>query len=245
MNPPERLARVARRARLPVALVLAVAVAGCARYPHTVFYGGGLETGEVEITRASWVSPDLKGKVGAYGDIHDPDALIAAHPSLPYGTFVRVYNLDNGRAAVLRITDRAKDRPDKRLFVSKRAAELLDMVDAGVANVRIEPIEAQVGIASWYGSMFHGRRTSSGEVYDQNALTAAHRFLPFGTTLRVTNLETERSVLVRVNDRGGFIKGRVVDLSRRAAEEIGVLANGKAAVRVEIVRPPSPNGRES
>jgi len=213
---------------------------GCAVYPHTALYTGDLDVEVVETTRASWIADEHKGRLGAYNDPYDPNALNASHPDLPYGTLIRVVNLDKGTAVVLRVSDKARPRPDKRLFVSRRAAELLGMVQDGVANVRIERIKGQTGIASWYGGFFHGRPTSSGEIYDQNALTAAHRFLPFGTIVRVTNLSTNQSVLVRVNDRGGFIKGRVIDLSRRAAEEIGIGSKGKALVQLEIVLPPSP-----
>jgi rare lipoprotein A len=226
-------------------LAALLATAGCAIYPHTVLYTGDFDLAFVETTRASWIADEHRGRRGAYDDPYDPDALTASHPDLPYGTFIRVVNLDKGNAVVLRISDKARLRPDKRLFVSRHAAELLDMVRDGVANVRIERIQGQTGVASWYGSVFHGRTTSSGEAYDQNGLTAAHRFLPFGTVVRVTNLATKKSVLVRVNDRGSFIKGRIVDLSRRAAEEIGVTPNGKALVRLVIVRPPAPNGKDA
>jgi rare lipoprotein A len=79
------------------------------------------------------------------------------------------------------------------------------------------------GKASWYGAAHHGRRTASGEVFNRNALTAAHRSLPFGTRLKVTNAHTGRSVVVRVNDRGPFGGGRVIDLSQKAARAIGLL----------------------
>lgn len=221
-------------------LFVLFAEGGCAFYPHGVPYTGDFDLEFVETTRASWIADEHRGRRGTYNDPYDPNALTASHPELPYGTFIRVVNLDKGTSAVLRISDKARPRPDKRLFVSRRAAELLNMVNDGVAHVRIERIRGQTGVASWYGSAFHGRPTSSGEPYDQHALTAAHRFLPFGTILRVTNLETGKSVLVRVNDRGGFIKGRVVDLSRRAAEEIGLVPTGKALVRMVIVRVPTP-----
>jgi rare lipoprotein A len=80
----------------------------------------------------------------------------------------------------------------------------------------------QRGHASWYGPGFHGRRTANGEVFNTNALTAAHRTLPFGTRVRVVNEKTGRSVIVRINDRGPFIKGRVIDLARSAAQQIGM-----------------------
>jgi rare lipoprotein A len=89
------------------------------------------------------------------------------------------------------------------------------------------------GIASWYGKKFHGRDTSSGERYNMYAMTAAHKTLPLPTNVRVTNLETGRSVILRVNDRGPFVKGRLIDLSYAAAQELGVVANGTA--RVEVV----------
>lgn len=92
-----------------------------------------------------------------------------------------------------------------------------------------------VGIASWYGGKFHGRKTANGEIYDQNALTAAHRSLPFGTRLEVTNLANGRTVVVSVNDRGPFIDGRIIDLSRRAAADLGFLKSGLANVRIQAI----------
>jgi rare lipoprotein A len=89
------------------------------------------------------------------------------------------------------------------------------------------------GQASWYGNRHHGRRTASGERFDQHALTAAHRSLPFGSKVRVTNLNNQRSVVVRINDRGPYARGRIIDLSRAAAERLGMLSRGVAPVRVE------------
>ena len=94
---------------------------------------------------------------------------------------------------------------------------------------------AQTGKASWYGDAHHGKKTASGETYDMNALTAAHRTLPIGTRVRVTNVDNERSVVVRVNDRGPFVDGRVIDLSRAAARALGVLGAGVFTVRLEIL----------
>jgi len=93
----------------------------------------------------------------------------------------------------------------------------------------------ETGIASWYGPGFHGGSTANGEIYDQNALTAAHRTLPMPSIVRVTNLENGRSIKVRINDRGPFKNGRILDLSRRAAELLGFAQDGTAKVLVEIV----------
>jgi rare lipoprotein A len=94
---------------------------------------------------------------------------------------------------------------------------------------------AQDGMASYYGAAFTGRRTASGERFDPRALTAAHRELPFGTRLRVTNLENGRSITVRVNDRGPFASGRIVDLSWEAARALDMLRSGVAHVRLEVL----------
>jgi rare lipoprotein A len=94
---------------------------------------------------------------------------------------------------------------------------------------------AQTGEASWYGPQHHGKRTASGEVYDMNKLTAAHRTLPLGTRVRVTNIENGRSVDVRINDRGPFVDGRVIDLSRAAAERLGALGEGVVRVSLKVI----------
>lgn len=91
------------------------------------------------------------------------------------------------------------------------------------------------GTASWYGSRFQGRRTANGERFDKNGQTAAHRSLPFGTRVRVTNRRNGRAVVVRINDRGPFAGGRVIDLSRSAAQQIGMVNSGTAPVSIEIV----------
>jgi rare lipoprotein A (peptidoglycan hydrolase) len=93
----------------------------------------------------------------------------------------------------------------------------------------------QHGVASWYGPRFHGRKTANGEIYDMHDFTAAHLTLPLGTVIRVTNTENDRTTLVRVNDRGPYIEGRILDLSYSAAKALGVLGNGTANVKVEVV----------
>ncbi|MFW6062029.1 MAG: septal ring lytic transglycosylase RlpA family protein [Planctomycetota bacterium] len=93
----------------------------------------------------------------------------------------------------------------------------------------------QVGVASWYGERFAGRPTASGEPFDPSALTAAHRSLPFGTRVRVTHLANDRSVIVRINDRGPHVEGRIIDLSRAAAEKLGMVEQGTARVSLDVL----------
>ncbi len=105
---------------------------------------------------------------------------------------------------------------------------------APAAPAAPSPGWTETGIASWYGNPYHGRRTSSGEVFDMNQMTAAHRTLPFGAIVRVANLDNRRSVSVRINDRGPFAEGRIIDLSRAAARELGLIGPGTARVRIEL-----------
>jgi rare lipoprotein A len=103
----------------------------------------------------------------------------------------------------------------------------------------------KVGQASWYGDLFHGRKTANGEVYDMNALTAAHPTFAMPTYAKVTNLANNRSIVVRVNDRGPYASDRIIDLSRRAAELLGFYNHGKATVRVQYYGPAPLNGDDS
>ena len=106
---------------------------------------------------------------------------------------------------------------------------------APAADLAATKVADQVGIASWYGPQFHGKLTASGERFDQHKLTAAHRTLPLDTKVKVTNLENGKSIEVKVNDRGPYIPGRVLDLSSQAAKELGMDKEGLALVRIEIV----------
>lgn len=99
------------------------------------------------------------------------------------------------------------------------------------------PWRTETGVASWYGPNFHGRMTASGERYNMFEYTAAHRTLPFGTKLRVKNLENGKVVSVRVNDRGPFMKRRILDVSYAAARDLGMTRHGTARVRIEVVGP--------
>ena len=98
---------------------------------------------------------------------------------------------------------------------------------------------AEFGIASWYGHPYHGRAAASGEVYDMEQFTAAHRTLPFGTLVRVVNLENSKTVDVRINDRGPFVDDRVIDLSHAAAQAIDLIGPGTAKVRLEVLQAPA------
>ena len=103
-------------------------------------------------------------------------------------------------------------------------------------QISVGPVRISLsGMASWYGPGFHGNRSASGERYNQNALTAAHRSLPFGTKVRVTNTRTGHSVVVRINDRGPHVRGRILDLSAAAARMLGVMQTGVAPVRVDVL----------
>lgn len=135
-----------------------------------------------------------------------------------------------------------------RSFQSSLRRLMPVFVIAGVAATALPPGVSSVqatetvrvaqtvsGPASWYGGKFHGRRTANGERFNKNELTAAHRSLPFGTRVRVTNQQNGRSVVVRINDRGPFVGNRVIDLSRAAAETVGMLRSGVAPVRLDIL----------
>ncbi len=130
-------------------------------------------------------------------------------------------------------------RPVYGHSVKRRAALLAVVVLTSCAIGRAPrsrpSVPAQVGKASWYGGKFHGRRTASGARFDQNRLTAASRTLPLGSRARVTNLDNGRSVEVEITDRGPYARGRVIDVSRAAAHELGMVKRGTVRVRVEPI----------
>jgi rare lipoprotein A len=122
---------------------------------------------------------------------------------------------------------RSAERTQKATFVASRA---------NVTNRQAaETTEASSGLASFYGQE-HGNKTANGENYNSRELTAAHRTLPFGTRVRVTNVASGRSVTVRVNDRGPFVPGRVIDVSQAAAEQLGMVGRGVAKVKLDVVQ---------
>ncbi len=109
-----------------------------------------------------------------------------------------------------------------------------------VDGQRYDPLRShhgfrQRGIASWYGREFHGRKTSNGEIYDMYAMTAAHKTLPLGVSVKVTHLHSGRQIIVRINDRGPFVAGRIIDLSHTAAQQLGILDSGTAPVTIEAL----------
>lgn len=114
----------------------------------------------------------------------------------------------------------------------------LILISCDITGTRSDPPGElfETGIASWYGGDYHGTQTANGEIYDMNTLTAAHRTLPFHSVVRVVNVENGRSVTVRINNRGPFVRGRVIDLSRLAAKEIGILEKGLAEVELYLIR---------
>jgi len=130
------------------------------------------------------------------------------------------------------LSETAKSADDEDIDQQNLSAdEAMPSLPAGT-----KPISVETGLASWYGAPYHNRRGSNGEVYNMNAMTAAHRTLPLGSIIRVTNMKTGHSATVRVTDRGPFIKGRILDLSLAAAKEVGVWQPGTAMVRVEVLQ---------
>ena len=123
-----------------------------------------------------------------------------------------------------------------RLSQVKHGSELAEPVLPAGAT----PIETEIGLASWYGPPYDKRRGSNGEIYNMHAMTAAHRTLPLGSIVRVTNVDTGHSALVRVTDRGPFIPGRILDLSLAAAKRLDVYRPGTAEVKVEVMQTPAP-----
>lgn len=124
------------------------------------------------------------------------------------------------------------------LFAAATLAALLTVRPGAADQSSHRPFDREkieVGVGSWYGPGFHGRITANGEVFDQTKLTAAHRTLPLPSTIEVTNLANNRSIVLRVNDRGPYIDGRIVDVSKRAAEILGFEKEGLAKLRIQVI----------
>ncbi len=135
-----------------------------------------------------------------------------------------------------------------RLWMAAMAPALAFLAGCSTAVVSTPPGPApgqpaegyeEIGVASWYGAQHQGKRTASGEVFDMNQLTAAHRSLPFGTRLRVINRDNNQATEVRINDRGPFVKGRILDVSYAAARQLGALGSGTFPIRLRVIALPS------
>ena len=112
---------------------------------------------------------------------------------------------------------------------------VIGILSLGLYHWFPEEVETQRGVASWYGPNFHGKRTASGEIFDQHEMTAASRTLPLGTRVTVTNLANGKKAKVTINDRGPYADGRIIDLSKAAARKLGLLDPGTARVRIEVI----------
>ena len=208
-------------------------LAGCSAIRNS----GTPDAGDLQFGIASWYGKKFHGRIATAGERYDMYKLTAAHRTLPFDTFVRVTNIKNDKTVIVRINDRGPWKPDRVIDLSYAAAEKIEMVDDGLAKVRLDILDEQTGTASWYGERFHGRKTASGQVYDMNQLTAAHCDISFGTQVRVTNVENGEAVTVRINDRMPRSQKRVINLSRRAAEKLDFLKKGTVAVAIEILKP--------
>jgi len=125
--------------------------------------------------------------------------------------------------------------PIEEIYGQPVTAPAKETHNISASQGQLVAVQAVSGWASWYGPGFHGNLTANGEIYNQYALTAAHRNLPFGTIVRVTNMDNGRSLVVRINDRGPYVRNRIIDLSKGAAQELGLISTGVAPVRMEIL----------
>ncbi len=201
---------------------------------------------------AAYYSNVFQGRRTASGERFDQKKLTTAHKTYPFGTRLEVTNLANGKSVQVRVNDRGPRHRDRILDLSRRAADELGFIKKGTTRVRITVLElgkksspssvdtggfprTQEGTAAYYSKRFQGRRTASGERFDQAKLTTAHKTYPFGTRLKVTNLDNGKVVEVRVNDRGPRQRSRILDLSRKAADKLGFLRKGLAQVKLEVL----------
>ncbi|MBV9622866.1 MAG: septal ring lytic transglycosylase RlpA family protein [Acidobacteria bacterium] len=130
--------------------------------------------------------------------------------------------------------------PTEATVAAKTSTRLPEPGAAVEVPIPAQPLLVETGVASWYGAPYHSRRSSDGKFYDMHAMTAAHRTLPLGTIVKVTNPQNGNSVVVRITDRGPFVKGRIIDLSQAAAKQLGMIQKGTTEVRVEVLETPAP-----
>src|SRR3989441_5696039 len=188
------------------------------------------------VRRPTGSETGRRGRVGVSRPVDAGPSAIQGTP-----TACRKCRSPATRRCTLRMVTRTNI--DGRFSARLAALATVSLLAAGCSLFRQEapaPGSVQVGMASWYGAEFQGSRTASGERFDQHALTAASRSFPIGTHVRVTNLANGRSVVVRVNDRGPFVHGRVLDVSHAAATALGMVGRGTARVRIESVGEGSP-----
>lgn len=233
---------------------------------------------------ASWYGAEIQGKPTASGEKFDRFKHTASHRTLPFGSVVKVRNLENGKEATVVVNDRGPISKSRIMDVSEKAAEELGLKEKGSAKVALilikkgenlvesqdnntdipicgidkdcdteedvaqntipvktsEPIDKsvfkEVGFSSWYGKQYQGKLTASGERFDRFKLTAAHRTLPFGSNVKVRNLENDKETVVTVNDRGPYHEGRVIDVSERAAEELNFKESNIAKVELSLLQ---------
>ena len=226
-------------------LVAATTVAAETSQPMQAPLTGQLgTTAQMQRGRAAYYHSGFDGRLTANGERYDQHKLTAAHNTYPFGTRLKVTNLTNNKSVQIRINDRSPLCQGRIIDLSRRAAEHIGLIKSGVAEVQLEVLEVGqgktfhhpgIGTAAYYHSRFDGRLTASGERYNQQALTASHNRYPFGTQVRVTNLANAKSVVVRINDRGPLTPGRVIDVSRRAAQALGFMKDGIAKVKLEVV----------
>lgn len=203
----------------------------------------------IEKGRATTYPDSLSGKTTASGIAYNPDAFTIAHRIYPFKTKLVLVNPATKDTLHVVVNDRVGAQSEHDYWLTPSVAERLDITSSSTLNViaadvyrplqtdklvsapRRKTYEAvgkaagkafQTGGASFYGNKFNGRRTASGQRFSNSAFTAAHRTLPFGTMVRVVNPRNGRSVVVRINDRGPFVRGRVIDLSSAAARKLGI-----------------------
>ncbi len=163
------------------------------------------------------------------------EVLLRLHDFRSAGPFTRAILLTTGCAVLVVTSTRLAPRNEPVLHIDLAPLPGLQHV-AKLQPHQRHPPHLLAGIASWYGEVFDGHMTASGEVFHKDLLTACHPTLPFGTLVRVVNLRNHRAVVVRINDRGPLEPGRIIDLSLAAADEIGMLRTGVVPVRLEVLR---------
>jgi len=212
--------------------------------PASAQVSGLPPVGPAERGIATHTPLSAKGAATASGAKHNPAQLTAAHATFPMGTRLEVKRTDNGAKTQVLVEDRMRPHAGRIINLSHAAAKQLDMIDIGTVDVQVrkitEPFTDKLnGTAAVVASRFHGRKTASGEVYDETKHTAAHRTLPFGTEVKVYVRSTQQKTIVRINDRTAKSSKSIINLSAAAARELGMPLNGTAIVLLEV-RQPSP-----